>query len=110
MAIQLYFSNSTPNLLDKLHENLKDEWQDPLSPPVLVVPNPNLGKWVKLKLTDKTGVTANLQGDYLERVFWNILAEVSKNKGEKVSMLDVSFLHIFILRLLDQKNLSHNPR
>ena len=68
MPINLFFSNHTEKLLEKLAENLKREWTDPFISPILVIPNKNMAKWIKLRLADRNKIIANLNCQYLEKV------------------------------------------
>ncbi|MCP5002840.1 MAG: exodeoxyribonuclease V subunit gamma, partial [Planctomycetes bacterium] len=109
MSIELYLSNRTESLLSKLHENLVKHWGDPFDAPTLVVPNPNLGKWVKLRLADIDGITANLSGEYLEKVLWKLLCDLySKETGKKAAFLDPDTLHMLASSTLSEKLLLEN--
>jgi exonuclease V gamma subunit len=79
MPIQVFFSNHTEELLEKLSQDLRLSWKQPLNPPFLVIPNQNLAKWIKLQLTDCWGISANIHCTYLESTLWDIL--YSKSKG-----------------------------
>lgn len=68
MAIQLIFSSSVGRLGRALADNLAAErlGSDPFAKSLVVVPNPNLAKWLTFELAEAHGIAANLRFDYLE--------------------------------------------
>ena len=62
MAIKLYFSNQLMLLAQRLQENLLPDNTDThvLDAPVVIVPNMNLSKWIKLTLSCHTDVFMNV--------------------------------------------------
>ena len=68
MAIQLIFSSSVGRLGRALADNLARERRgsDPFSESLVVVPNPNLAKWLTFELAESHGIAANLSFRYLE--------------------------------------------
>lgn len=77
MTIDLYFSNR----LEPLAERFADLWADttgadPLRAPVVVVPNANLAKWLRLFLAEKSGVCMHVDFRYLEDGLWQMLSSL----------------------------------
>lgn len=68
MAIQLLFSSNVRRLGQALAHSLAVERQgsDPFAESLVVVPNPNLAKWLTFELADTHGIAANLRFEYLE--------------------------------------------
>ncbi len=109
MAIKLYLSHQTESLLDKLQENLQGPGGDPFFSPPIILPNPNLAKWVKLRLADKNGISANLGGQYLESLLWSLLSQMYGLKSElPAKMLRVNDLAQFVFACFSLEKLESN--
>jgi exonuclease V gamma subunit len=75
MGVELYFSNQLMPLADKLHDNLKPVGRGDiiLTSPVVIVPNMNLSKWIKLTLARKSDIFMNVEFQYLETGLWQMI-------------------------------------
>ena len=103
MAIELFFSN----LLETLAEKLSDVFRlgqkrraRIFDPPLVVVPNANLKKWIQLRLAKANGIAMNIDFQYLETGLWRLL-EILDENPEKPDMLDLSLRRIAVLRVLE---------
>ena len=79
MSIQIYFSNQVRALGDQLGINLLNERQsrkDPFWAPSVIVPNPNLKKWLQLHIADQQDVVANVEFEFLEEGLWKLISQV----------------------------------
>ncbi|MEN8691240.1 MAG: exodeoxyribonuclease V subunit gamma, partial [Desulfobacterales bacterium] len=85
MGVDLYFSNQLMPLADKLLENLGPEGigGNILDPPVVIVPNMNLSKWIKLTLARKTGIFMNVEFQYLETGLWQMIQSLDTRSGPR---------------------------
>ncbi len=75
MALKLYFSNDVETLAQDFSEKIMEAWDNPLSAPVLLVPNRNVEKWLKLYLSKKNNVLIGLFGEFIEKFLWKTLVE-----------------------------------
>lgn len=68
MAIQLIFSSNVGRLGRALATAVARERadSDPFASSLLIVPNPNLAKWLTFELAEAHGIAANLRFEYLE--------------------------------------------
>ncbi len=102
MTIELYFSNQLDQLADKFADVLAQEVRNtdnPLEPPVVIVPNSNLAKWLRLFLAEKNSICMNIEIQYLENGLWGMLADIDP-KTDKPELMDNDQLKIILLHLL----------
>ncbi|BBO73361.1 hypothetical protein DSCW_07780 [Desulfosarcina widdelii] len=102
MGVTLYFSNQLMPLVEKLQKNLapKDAATNPLDPPVVIVPNMNLSKWIKLTCARRCGIFMNVDFQYLETGLWRMLRSLSDPAEPEPELLDrerMTLLLFFIL-------------
>jgi exodeoxyribonuclease V gamma subunit len=102
MTIELYFSNQLDQLADKFSDIVTDEIRGKdniLEPPVVIVPNANLAKWLQLLLAEKNSIFMNVGFQYLEAGLWGMLAalDLGENNPE---MMDIDQLKILLLHIL----------
>ena len=106
MAIQLYFSNQLEQLAEKFSEiicSANSQKANIFEPALVIVPNPNLVKWLQLLLAESQSVMMNIDFQYMESGMWNLLANLDQN-DEKPEMLDQSLLQVLLLYgFLNQK-------
>jgi len=90
MGITLYFSNQLMTLVEKLQDNLAptDAAINPLDPPVVIVPNMNLSKWIKLTCARRCGIFMNVDFQYLETGLWRMLRSLSDPAQPEPELLD----------------------
>lgn len=91
MTIELYFSNRLEPLAARFADGLSAEKRDAvdvLEAPVVIVPNANLAKWLKLFLADETGVCMNMGFRYLEDGLWEMLTTLGGGKHPPDRMED----------------------
>ena len=102
MGIALYFSNQLMPLADKLHENLAADSAagNLLKPPVVIVPNMNLSKWLKLTLARKSGIFMNVAFQYLETGLWQMMLSMASHTGPDPELLDKDSLKILLFFIL----------
>ena len=108
MAVNLYFSNQLMLLAQRLQDNLiRDDGDTPLlDAPVVIVPNMNLSKWIKLTLSRHSDVFMNVAFTYLESGLWEMIGALTSQKEAATDMLDrenVKVLLFFILMALDDE-------
>ena len=108
MAVNLYFSNQLMLLAQRLQDNLirGDGQTHVLDAPVVIVPNMNLSKWIKLTLSRHSDVFMNVAFTYLESGLWEMIGALTSPKEADTDMLDrenVKVLLFFILMALDDK-------
>ncbi len=107
MGVALYFSNQLMPLADKLWENLTPTG-DPgtiLDPPVVVVPNMNLSKWIKLTLARKSDIFMNVAFEYLETGLWRMLRTLDPDPSADRQLAEsgqLTLLLFFILMSSDR--------
>lgn len=73
MPLHLDFAPDAQHLLQPLSQGLQRYWLDPLQPPTLMVPNPDVGQWLTLRLTEQNTCITGLSMQTLERSIWNWL-------------------------------------
>jgi exonuclease V gamma subunit len=99
MALQLFFSNNVEILGRELVERLLQSWPDPLRPPVLLLPNRYVEKWLKLYISREKGVLMGLYGEFIESFLWRTLA-ANKSKTGKPALIDGALLTQAILHVM----------
>jgi len=102
MTIELYFSNQLDQLADRFSDVVTDEVRGKdniLEPPVVIVPNANLAKWLQLLLAEKNSIFMNVGFQYLEAGLWGMLAALDSGEN-KPDMLDNDQLKILLLHVL----------
>lgn len=110
--LYLHFAPSLDLLVPELLAGMRKSWKDPFAPPTVIVPNPALGTWLKLRLADcpgsddrgkplAFGCTANLEMQTLERFLWRSL-----RPADDMRLLDVAALRQVIGALLNEKLLA----
>ena len=102
MSIELYFSNQLDQLADRFSDVVTDEIRSKgniLEPPVVIVPNSNLAKWLQLTLAEKNSIFMNVGFQYLEMGLWEMLAALDPGENEP-DMLDNDQLKILLLHIL----------
>jgi exonuclease V gamma subunit len=110
--LHLHFAPSLDMLLSELLSGVRDVWKDPFSPPDIIVPGPEVAKWLTMRLADGQGAenvsaqpfgcVANLRPKYIERFLWDYL-----QPGE-YSLLDQDKVRQVICALLDEKCLAED--
>ncbi len=108
-GIELFYSNKTERLLDKLAGSLRERklaGADPLEPVELVVPNRNMETWVRLGLAQSTGIAANLNFRRVERFFGDIAAQASHNS---LRLADLDTVEAAILAVLIDEKMMLEP-
>ncbi|MCB2147102.1 MAG: exodeoxyribonuclease V subunit gamma [Deltaproteobacteria bacterium] len=102
MGVDLYFSNQLLPLAHKLHDNLSPEGIDAniLEPPVVIVPNMNLSKWIKLTLARKSAIFMNVEFQYLEAGLWGMIRSIDPKPDPGLHMLDKDSLKILLFFIL----------
>ena len=102
MGVDLYFSNQLIPLVDKLHDNLRPDGAGPdcLEPAVIIVPNMNLSKWIKLTIARKSGIFMNVDFQYLETGLWNMIRSLDPHRPPEPERLDNDNLRILLFFIL----------
>ena len=77
----LFLGTDTETLAQHLARSLQEGRQDPFEPVTIVVPNPHLGKWLRLTLARQLGVVMNLSFRFVEQALWDMFAEVDPRAG-----------------------------
>jgi len=114
MAIELYFSNQLDQLADKFSEVATAEIRGKdniLEPPVVIVPNANLAKWLQLFLAEKNSIFMNVGFQYLEAGLWGMLATLDSGES-KPDMMDndqLKILLLYIFQNLDRSDADFFP-
>lgn len=102
MSIDLYFSNRLEHLTEKLAAHLADEItckSNKLDAPLIIVPNQNLAKWLKMTLARQQSVILNLQFEFLETGAWRLLQGLDPG-GDQFLGLDHAAYAVVILKIL----------
>ena len=102
MTIELYFSNQLDQLADRFSDVVMEEVRGKdniLEPPVVIVPNANLAKWLQLLMAEKNSIVMNVGFQYLEAGLWGMLAALDSEEN-KPNMMDNDRLKILLLHIL----------
>lgn len=99
----VYLGTNQEQLAERMALALDEAAQagDFFSPVTVVVPNRYLGKWLRLWLTRRFGVTINLRFLYLEKVLWELLREQDPDATTSPpELLDHARYHLMTLSLV----------
>ena len=102
MAIHVFFSNLLETLVEKLDTVLNFEHQDKANifkAPLVIIPNTNLAKWIKLQLAKKSGIVLNIDFQYLESGLWSLLELLDPN-DKKAAFLELTLRQMIVLHVL----------
>jgi exodeoxyribonuclease V gamma subunit len=102
MGVELFFSNHLEPLVEKLDTVLNSEYQHKdniFNSPLVIVPNPNLSKWIKLQLSQKSGILMNINFQYLESGLWGLLELLDPNE-KKPAFLELTLRQMLVLHVL----------
>jgi exodeoxyribonuclease V gamma subunit len=106
MGIELFFSNLLETLVEQLDTVLHSEYQDKeniFKAPLVIIPNANIAKWIKLQLARKNGIVMNLDFQYLESGLWSLLESLDPN-DKKAVFLKLTLRQMLILHVLGNIN------
>ena len=116
MSVRIYYSTSLRELAGKLADNLAGDRMgtpepDPFVPAPVMVPNVNLKQWLQLQISDRRGVTANIEFPFFENGLWQALCaidpttpSIDANGQHKLRMMDRSLLHLSVLMWLRDRS------
>lgn len=101
MSLHLRFSHRTEALLEGLDALLR--MGDPLGPaaPTVVVPSPSLARWIKLRLSERSGPVVGLETTTLESFLWRSLDPSPQEELLRVPLLQQAILAVLDDTLLD---------
>lgn len=97
MSLNLWFSNKTDVLLNKLIEVLEHNTQDPFNPPSIIIPGNSAYKWLQLRLAEKKGVVLGNEKLLADNFLWHLL----KPESHQV-LLDSSILQQIVHQKINQ--------
>ncbi len=114
MQANLYFSNQLLPLALRLERNLVLSGNDNrvLDAPLVIVPNMNLAKWIKLTLSRHLDVFMNVSFAYLEDGLWQMIDRLSgtmPSDAERLDRQNLTLLLFFILLSLDAEDEASRP-
>ena len=109
MSIELFFSNLLEPLVEKLETSIVSQHHqenDIFKAPLIIVPNNNLAKWLKLQSARKSGIFMNIDFQYLESGLWRFLELLDNGKNQAL-FLDLNLRQMLILHVLG--NMKNKP-
>ncbi|MGL1934943.1 MAG: exodeoxyribonuclease V subunit gamma [Fibrobacterales bacterium] len=106
MAINLFFSNDTMQLFDKLRDNYQPD--DIFNPdPILV--GGQMGTWLQYHMAQRDGIVGNLNVGRLEKNLWRILQDIDTFEGGSAEPLNKASLSLFVVHALMDSELMAKP-
>ena len=72
--LQVHYSNSVTVLADHLIDRLARRQDNPLSSRTVVVPHPEMGRWLARRMADRKGVCANIKFELPSACLWSWIA------------------------------------
>ncbi len=81
--LHLYQSNRLETLIDLLSTVVQYPPQSVLEPERIIIPSQGMGRWVSLQLTDRIGISANLDFKLPASFTWQMLRDTLKNIPER---------------------------
>ena len=102
MGITLFFSNQLMPLAERLLDDLNTVGSQgsALDPEVVIVPNMNLSKWIKLTLARQSGIIMNVRFEYLERGLWQMIRSLAEQTDAELELLDRELLKTILFFIL----------
>ena len=105
MGIKVFFSNQLEQLADELSTRLISEAkeQDPFKSQHIIVPNPNVKKWLQLEIATRNGICSNVKVDYLQAGIWALCRDfIPEKERNSIHLLSTDQIQLFILHILNQ--------
>jgi exonuclease V gamma subunit len=103
MGIEVFFSNLLETLVEELDAVLNSEYQykeNIFKAPLVIIPNANIAKWIKLQLARKSGIVMNIDFQYLESGLWSLLELLDPN-DKKAVFLKLTLRQMLVLHVLE---------
>jgi exodeoxyribonuclease V gamma subunit len=103
MGIEVFFSNLLETLVEELDAVLNSEYQykdNIFKAPLVIIPNANIAKWIKLQLARKSGIVMNIDFQYLESGLWSLLELLDPNE-KKAVFLKLTLRQMLVLHVLE---------
>jgi exodeoxyribonuclease V gamma subunit len=108
--LHLHFSNRLPALIDRFIALRAAQGADVFASDVVIVPNLAVRRAVQLSLTDREGISANLNFDNLARWLWRLVGRVVPEVGRESPFRPESLTWHVLAVLEDVKFVSAHPR
>jgi exonuclease V gamma subunit len=99
--MKLFFSNRIEALAGKMSEFVFAPGQDPFVRPLVLLPNPNLEKWLRLQWSQQFGCVAGINFCAFETGLFQLLRHLHP-EGEKITMLDETMRRVMVAMLLER--------
>jgi exodeoxyribonuclease V gamma subunit len=90
-------------LVEELDTVLNSEYQHKeniFKAPLVIIPNANIAKWIKLQLARKSGIVMNIDFQYLEAGLWNLLDLLDPDE-KKAVLLKLTLRQMLVLHVLE---------
>jgi len=103
----LYLATCPERLATQLAESLDQQGRDgdPMVPGHIVVPNQQLGQWLRFWLARRHGIAINLRFHFLENILGDMLRSVDPRTHEAApELLDADTYRLFVLAVLLGEN------
>lgn len=108
MACYLYYSNDLESLAQRFHKQYHAAKKSPFISPPVVVPNPQVAKWLNLTVAREHGVSAGVEVVLGENGLFEFLAKLQGLKPDR--LVSIQDHHVIIDHILnnhpDQKELT----
>ncbi len=106
MSTRIYFSHRLETLAARLAAELLADarGRDPFVPGQagVIVPNPNIKKWLQLEISRRSGIAANLNFQHLQEGLWEVIGKFREagESGPEPQLLTPEFLQLMVLTVL----------
>ena len=108
--LHLHFSNRLPALIDRFIALRAGQVVDVFARDAVIVPNLAVRRAVQLALTDREGISANLQFDNLARWLWSLVGRVVQGVGRESPFRPESLTWHILALLEDRTFVDAHPR
>jgi exodeoxyribonuclease V gamma subunit len=73
--LHIHYSNSVAVLADRLIDKLGGCLDDPLNIRTVVVPHPEMGRWLARRMANRSGICANINFELPSACLWRLIAQ-----------------------------------
>ena len=96
MGSQIFYSNRIETLSHRFFEEIGES--SIFNPPLILIPNPHLKKWIQMTMAKKYNIAMNMNFDFLDQGLFNTIVKGEKNQN-KYELLTKTHIQLMLIHL-----------